>query len=218
MNGTGAWKNCSRVRCPSIRCALGSCHHRLHLGNPCQFHLAVIGSKFNTTCMYIRFLALISESNAMPEVVLPNRRSSRPFSTESSDSLDISIYQVLSCITITLASGWAFNVLFVHDIGQAIVNMQLQNNQKKKLRNNSEQLRKNSESETTRKKNCARLRIFAHGLRIFCARLRFWFSPKCPKIVRNCPKVLRNVLRIGVRKCPKAPRILLRIGAQKCPK
>ena len=64
--------------------------------------------------------------------------------------------------------------------------------------------------KTTRKKNCARLRIFALGLRIFCARLRFSFSPKWPKSARKCSEMSSE---LGVRiRCPKVSELGARIG------
>lgn len=125
-------------------------------------------------------LALISPSNAMPESVVPSRRRSRPFSTDSSDSLDISI-----CTTNLLQSLSKWLSLHCSVRTGNRTSNRTQPGSFERIPNNSEQLRKNSESKTTRKKNCARLRIFAHGLRIFCARLHFWFSPKCIKIVRK---------------------------------
>ena len=65
--------------------------------------------------------------------------------------------------------------------------------------------------KTTRKKNCARLRIFALGLRIFCARLRFSFSPKWPKSARKCSEMSSE---LGVRKCPNW---VSEFGVRKCP-
>ena len=79
-------------------------------------------------------------------------------------------------------------------------------------RNNSESIFR---TQNNQKKNCARLRIFALGLRIFCARLRFSFSPKWPKSARKCSKCRPNWVSESVRiGCPNSVSESVRIG---CP-